>query len=286
LNEIPQAVVSGLLIGAIYGLVAVGLTLIFGVMDIVNFAHGNFVMVAMYVTFFSWDLFRLDPLLAIPIAAVFTAGLGAVTYVGAIRHVLRGPALAQIIVTFGLLVLLQGAAQALFSANARGIPHPLADSFKLQLAGVVGGGPQLVAALGAVLCTGGVWALVNRTEVGSAIAAVAQDADAARLVGIDPNRIHLLAWAIGGASVGIAGALLMNFFSVDPVAGASFGLIAFVAVSLGGFGSLPGALVAGVALGVIQDLVGLYLPSYSLAAIFALYLVIVLVRPQGLFGTR
>jgi branched-chain amino acid transport system permease protein len=217
---------------------------------------------------------------------VFTAGLGAVTYVGAIRHVLRGPALAQIIVTFGLLVLLQGAAQALFSANARGIPHPLADSFKLQLAGVVGGGPQLVAALGAVLCTGGVWALVNRTEVGSAIAAVAQDADAARLVGIDPNRIHLLAWAIGGASVGIAGALLMNFFSVDPVAGASFGLIAFVAVSLGGFGSLPGALVAGVALGVIQDLVGLYLPSYSLAAIFALYLVIVLVRPQGLFGTR
>jgi branched-chain amino acid transport system permease protein len=286
LNEIPQAVVSGLLIGAIYGLVAVGLTLIFGVMDIVNFAHGNFVMVAMYVTFFSWDLFRLDPLLAIPIAAVFTAGLGAVTYVGAIRHVLRGPALAQIIVTFGLLVLLQGAAQALFSANARGIPHPLADSFKLQLAGVVGGGPQLVAALGAVLCTGGVWALVNRTEVGSAIAAVAQDADAARLVGIDPNRIHLLAWAIGGASVGIAGALLMNFFSVDPVAGASFGLIAFVAVSLGGFGSLPGALVAGLALGVIQDLVGLYLPSYSLAAIFALYLVIVLVRPQGLFGTR
>ena len=286
MSEIPQAVVSGLLIGALYGLVAVGLTLIFGVMDIVNFAHGNFVMVAMYAAFFSWELLRLDPLLALPIAALTVAALGALTYLAAIRHVLRGPTLAQIIVTFGLLVLLQGAAQALFSANQRAVVHPLADSFKLQVAGVVAGGPQLVAALGAVLCTGAVWWVVNRTEVGSAIAAVAQDADAARLMGINPDRIHILAWAIAGASVGIAGALLMNFFSVDPVAGGNFGLIAFVAVSLGGFGSLPGALVAGLALGVVQDLVGLYLPSYSAAAVFALYLVIVLVRPQGLFGTR
>ncbi len=286
MHEIAQAVVSGLLIGAIYALVAIGLTLIFGVMDIVNFAHGNFLMAAMYVAFFGWALARLDPLAGIPIAAGALALLGVVIYRLAIRPVLKGPPLSQIIVTFGLLVLLQGAAQLLFSADERGIPHPLADSFALRLGGIVAGGPQLVAAAGAVLATSAVWWFVSRTEWGAALSAVAQDSAAARLMGINPNRVHLLAWAIGGASVGVAGALLMSFFTVSPTAGANFGLVAFVVVSLGGFGSLGGALLAGLALGVVQDLVGLWLPAYGFAAIFALYLAVVLVRPQGLFGTR
>ena len=286
MQEVAQAVLSGLLIGAIYALVAVGLTLIFGVMDIVNFAHGNFLMVAMYLTFFAWTAARLDPLLGLPVAAAGLAVLGVVVYRVAIRPVLKGPALSQIIVTFGLLVLLQGAAQLLFSADERGVPHPVADSFELRLGGVVAGGPQLVAAAGAVLATGAVWWFVTRTEWGAALSAVAQDAPAARLMGINPNVIHLLAWAIGGASVGVAGALLMNFFTVSPTAGANFGLVAFVVVSLGGFGSLRGALLAGLALGVIQDVAGLWLPAYGFAAIFALYLAVVLVRPQGLFGTR
>ncbi len=286
MHEIAQAVVSGLLIGAIYALVAVGLTLIFGVMDIVNFAHGNFLMAAMYVAFFGWAFTRLDPLAGIPVAAGALALLGMLVYWLAIRPVLKGPPLSQIIVTFGLLVLLQGAAQLLFSADERGIPHPLADSFALRLGGIVAGGPQLVAAAGAVLATSTVWWFVSRTEWGAALSAVAQDSIAARLMGINPNRVHLLAWAIGGASVGVAGALLMSFFTVSPTAGANFGLVAFVVVSLGGFGSLRGALLAGLALGVVQDLVGLWLPAYGFAAIFALYLAVVLVRPQGLFGTR
>ena len=286
MQEVAQAVVSGLLIGAIYALVAVGLTLIFGVMDIVNFAHGNFLMVAMYGAFFAWAVARIDPLAAVPLVTLGTALLGIAVYRLAIRPVLTGPPLSQIIVTFGLLVLLQGAAQLLFTADERGIPHPLADTFALRLGGVVAAGPQLVAAAGAVLATGAVWWFVTRTEWGAAISAVAQDPPAARLMGVDPNRVHLLAWAIGGASVGIAGALLMSFFTVSPTAGANFGLVAFVVVSLGGFGSLRGALLAGLALGVIQDLVGLWLPAYGFAAIFALYLVVVLLRPQGLFGTR
>ena len=286
MQEISQAVLSGLLIGGIYALVALGLTLIFGVMNIVNFAHGNFLMIAMYIAFFGWSVARLDPLLALPFAALGVALLGVAVYRVAIRPVLQGPALSQIIVTFGLLVLLQGAAQLLFSADERGIPHPLADSFALRIGGVVAGGPQLVAAAGAVLATGAMWWFVSRTEWGAALSAVAQDAAAARLMGIDPNRIYLLAWALGGASVGVAGALLMSFFTVSPTAGASFGLVAFVVVSLGGFGSLRGALVAGLALGVVQDVVGLWLPAYGFAAIFALYLAVVLARPQGLFGTR
>jgi len=286
MQEVVQAVVSGLLIGAIYALVAVGLTLIFGVMDIVNFAHGNFLMAAMYVAFFAWALARLDPLAGIPIAAAALGVLGVVVYRLVIRPVLKGPPLSQIIVTFGLLVLLQGAAQLLFSADERGIPHPLSDLFALRLGGIAAGGPQLMAAAGAVLATGVVWWFVSRTEWGAALSAVAQDSGAARLMGIDPDRVHLLAWAIGGASVGVAGALLMSFFTVSPTAGANFGLVAFVVVSLGGFGSLRGALLAGLALGVVQDLVGLWLPAYGFAAIFALYLAVVLLRPQGLFGSR
>ncbi len=284
--ELAQAVVSGLLIGAIYALVAVGLTLIFGVMDIVNFAHGDFLMAAMYVTFFAWLYLRLDPLFAIPLAALALALLGMTAYRLCIRPVLRGPVLSQIIVTFGLLVLLRGLAQLLFTANTRGVVNPLVEPLRASVAGVVAGGPQLAASVGALLSTGLLWWFLAYTETGSALNAVAQDPDAARLMGIDPERIHLLAWAIGGASVGVAGALLMNFFPVTPDIGAGFGLVAFVVVSLGGFGSLRGALLAGLGMGVVQDVVGLFQPAYGFAAIFALYLLVVLVRPQGLFGTR
>ena len=286
MQEVAQATVSGLLLGAIYALVAVGLTLIFGVMNIVNFAHGDFLMAAMYVTFFAWLLARIDPLLAIPLAAVAIAVLGMAVYALLIRRVLKGPVLSQIIVTFGLLVFMRGLAQVLFTANTRGIPNPVVGPVRLVVAGVVAGGPQLSAALGALLCTGAVYLLISRTELGSAISAVAEDAEAAQLMGIDPNRIHLLTWAIAGASLGVAGALLMNFFSVSPEIGSGFGLVAFVVVSMGGFGSLRGALLAGLAMGVVQDLVGLYQPAYGFAAVFALYLLVVLVRPQGFFGTR
>lgn len=286
MSEIPQAVVSGLLIGALYALVAVGLTLIFGVMNIVNFAHGNFLMVGMYVSFFCWSVARIDPALSIPIAALAVAPLSALAYLALIRPVLKGPVLSQIIVTFGLLVFLQGGAQLLFTADVRGVPRPFLDTFKLQAGQVVAGGPQVAAALGAVIFTGAIWWFLARTEIGGAISAVSQDPDAARLMGINPDRVHLLAWAIAGASVGAAAALLMSFFTVDPTAGSNFGLVAFVVVSLGGFGSLRGALVAGLALGVVQDLVGLFSPPYAFAAVFALYLLVVLIRPQGLFGTR
>lgn len=284
--ELPQAVVSGLLLGSIYALVAVGLTLIFGVMDIVNFAHGDFLMAAMYITFFLWLYGRLDPLLALPVAALGIGALGMLVYTLLIRRVLRGPVLSQIIVTFGLLVFMRGLAQVLFTANTRGVSDPLVGPIRLVTLGVVAGGAQLTAALGAIACTTLVYLLLSRTELGSAINAVAQDADAARLMGIDPNRIHLITWAVAGATVGVAGALLMNFFPVTPDIGAGFGLIAFVVVSMGGFGSLQGAFLAGLAMGVIQDVVGLFQPAYGFAAIFALYLLIVLVRPQGFFGAR
>ncbi|CAN5245598.1 branched-chain amino acid ABC transporter permease [soil metagenome] len=284
MGELPQAVVSGVLIGCVYALLAVGLALIWGVMDVVNFAHGNFLMVAMYATFFAWSFLGLDPLLGTVIAVLVLVALSLATFFVAIRPVLRGTLLSQMVVTFGLLLLLQGAAQLLFTPSARAVAHPWLEGVRVVVGGVVLGGPQLGAAAAAIMGLVALWWLLNRTEVGLAIRAVAQDRKAAEVMGIQPDRIFAITWAISGACVGLAGAMLMNFYAVDPAVGFQFGLIAFVVVALGGFGSLRGALLAGVAMGATQVVVGLYVPAYGLAAIFVLYLLVFLIRPRGLLG--
>lgn len=284
--DIAQAATNGLLIGAVFSLVAVGLTLIFGVMDIVNFAHGELLMLAMYATFFGWSLVGLDPIVMVPVAALGLSVVGWLTYRVAIRPVLGQPPLSQIMVTFGLLVAFRGLAQLLFTANTRSVPSTWSDSLRFEIAGVAVGGPQLVAALGALACTVAVHQFMTRTELGNALAATGEDAGAASLLGIDADRMNALAWVIGAGSVGVAGALLMNAYSVTPDAGARFALIAFVTVALGGFGSVKGAGLAGLALGVVQSVVALYFPAYNLAALLGLYLMVVLVRPTGLLGTR
>ncbi len=284
LQQLPQVVVSGLLVGFVYALVAVGLTLIYGVMDIVNFAHGEFLMLSMYVVFWLYALLHLDPLFSLPISVAVLFGVGALTYKLVIRPVLRAPMSAQIFATFGLMIFLQSVAQFLWSPNYRLINDPLLAG-RIGLLGLSVGKPQLVAALGALLATGFVYWFIERTETGRALQAVAEDQEAAALMGINSNRIFTVAWGIGAACVGVAGALLANYYYIFPTVGTVFVLMAFVAVALGGFGSVPGALIAGVIMGVVETLAGLLLsPAYKQAVVFALYMVIVLVRPQGLLG--
>jgi branched-chain amino acid transport system permease protein len=285
-GDLPQALVNGVLLGAVFALAAVGLTLIFGVMDVVNFAHGEFLMLGMYTAFFAWSLFGLDPMLSVPISAVLMALLGWVVYRGVIARVLTGPALNQVVATFGLLVLLRGLAQLAFSSDTRKILHPWAESVRFQIGSVVIGGPQLLTAAGALACTLFVGWFIDRTEIGTALRAVGEDRAAAALQGLDAERLFTLAWMIAGATTGVAGALLMNSYVVAPEAGIAFGLISFVVVALGGFGSIGGAAIAGIGLGVVQGVVGAYAANYTLAAALALYLVVVLVRPQGLVGNR
>lgn len=286
LTDLGQAIVNGLLIGAVFALVAVGLTLIYGVMDIVNFAHGEMVMLGMYSTFFAWSLFGLDPLVSLPITGAAIVVTGALMYYGVIGPVLGRSPLAQIIATFGVQVFLRGLAQFLWTPDTRTITGAWADDLRLRFAGVVIGGPQLVMAAGALVTTLGVALLMNRTRIGGAIRAAGEDPTAASLMGIDPKRMYALAWMIAGAATGIAGGLLMNAYSASPTAGVTFVLMAFVVVALGGFGSIAGAAVGGLLVGVAQGVVGLYAPAYTLAIALALYLVVVLVRPQGLLGTR
>jgi branched-chain amino acid transport system permease protein len=286
MTDLAQAIVNGVLVGAVFALVAVGLTLIYGVMDIVNFAHGEMVMLGMYGSFFAWSLFGLDPLVSLPVTGVSIAVVGALMYYGVIGPVLGRSPLAQIIATFGVQVMLRGLAQFLWTPNTRTISHVWAEGLRLRLGGVVVGGPQLVMAAGAAVSTLAVALFMNRTETGGAIRAAGEDPAAAALMGINPRRMYALAWLVAGAATGVAGALLMNAYSTSPTAGVTFVLMAFVIVALGGFGSIAGAAVAGLLVGVAQGVVGLYASSYTLAAALAIYLLVVLVRPRGLLGTR
>src|SRR2546425_792376 len=220
--------------GFVYALIAAGLSLIFGLMEIVNFAHGEFLMLAMYVAFFAWTLGHVDPLWATPVAALALAALGWLTYHGIIRWVLAGPMLAQIFATFGLAVFLRSAAQFAFGVDFRVIQNPLLGG-RIEVGGVFVGLPQLTASVAALGAFVALHLFLARSETGLALQATAQDRQAAALMGIDTERMFALGWAIGAGCVGVAGALLTMFFYVFPDVGAAFALLAYVTVALGGF---------------------------------------------------
>jgi branched-chain amino acid transport system permease protein len=284
--SVLEVLVSGLLIGGIYALVSIGLTLIWGILDVINFAHGSYVMLGMYVAYYAWSLLGLDPLASIPFDAVLLGAAGYVTYRLVIRPVMGKSPLAQITVTFGLLVALEGAAEVLWSPDSRAVANPVSSHFNVRLGGLALGGPQLIGFAGAVICTAALVAFINMTRTGNALRATGEDRTGAVLMGINVERMNALSWILGLACTGVAGALLMNSYTVDPEVGVTFGLVAFVAVALGGFGSVVGAGVAGLLLGAVQSLVSLYASQYGLAALVAIFLVIVLIRPTGILGVR
>jgi branched-chain amino acid transport system permease protein len=191
--------------------------------------------------------------------------------------------LAQVFATFGLAVFLRSLAQYLWTPDFRLVQKPWVEG-RLSLFGLFIGTPQLVAALAALAAFGLLYWFITRTETGLALQATAQDRQAAALMGIDTERMFALGWGLGAACVGVAGALLANFFYVFPDVGALFALIAYVTVALGGFGNVPATLAAGICVGLAEVLVGLWAPAFKYVGVFVLYLAVVLVRPQGLFG--
>lgn len=279
-----QLFISGLGMGFIFVLIAIGLTLIYGVMDVVNFAHGEFLMIAMYATYLAFFFWGADPLVTLPFVAglMFVFGIG--VYYLLIRKVLGGAMHAQIFATFGLMVFLQAAAQFIFGADY----YAVSGSW---LSGVISVGeltlllPHLAAILGASLATAFLYWFVFRTRPGRMLRAAAQDRDAALTCGINVDRMYALAWGVGAACVGVAGSLLSSFYYVFPRVGAIFVLLAYVTVALGGFGSIHGALIAGVLIGVLQVFTGFFVSSQlKFVPVFLLYLVVVLVWPRGLAG--
>jgi branched-chain amino acid transport system permease protein len=279
-----QTLLSGLLIGLIYALVAVGLTLIFGIMDIVNFAHGDFLMLGMYSSFWGYTLLHLDPLVTMPITTGLLFCFGVLIFRVVIKRIINAPMLAQIFTTFGLMILFRGLAQFLWKPDFRTVGQSLVSG-NVHLGTLQFGLPQVVAGVGAVITTGIVWWLLNYTRLGAALEATAADKEAARLMGINPDRMFALAWGVGAACAGIAGVLLSTFFPIFPEVGATFILIAFVVVALGGFGSVAGAFWAGIIVGEVEVLAGfLIAPAFKMAIVLALFLLVILIRPQGLLG--
>ena len=279
-----QVVVGGLLLGAIYALFSSGLTLIWGMMNFINFAHGEFVMLGMYVSLLV-VLSVGGGLESFGLAAAFTLFvIGVIIYLSLIRHVMRGPMLAQILSTFGLALLLRYTAFWIFSANFVSLPQtPFSGT--LNIGGILMPVPQLVAGLAAILLTIGLHVLLTRTAVGSRLLAVAEDRNAAMLMGIRPDRMQALAWGLAAGSAGIAGALMAMSYPWSPSVGETFGLTAFVVVTLGGFGSVPGAMYAGLVIGLIQALSAYWLgPIYKDIVVYALFAALLWLRPQGLMG--
>jgi len=281
-----QVIVGGLLLGAVYALFSSGLTLIWGMMNVVNFAHGDFVMLGMYIAYLAVVALHAGPLVFTLLAAIALFILGAAVYYGMIRQVMRGPMLAQILSTFGLALLMRYTVFWFFSATFVTLPGS-ALSGSLKLGGILIGFPQLVAGVVAISLSIGMHLLLTRTTLGSQILAVSEDRQAAMLMGIRPDRMQALAWGLASASAGIAGALIATFFYLTPTVGESLVLIAFVVVCFGGFGSVPGAMLAGLIIGLIQAASAYYIgPVYKDVVVFALFVAILWVRPQGLLGTN
>lgn len=284
-----QILASGLLMGLIYALIAVGLSLIFGLMDVVNFAHGEFLMLAMYATFGGVLLLAIDPLFLMPLVVATLFVVGATAYLGVVQYAMRAKAnigMVQIFATFGLAIVIRGLAQLFFTSDYRSIPPSLLGGKTVSIGGVFLPLPQVAGGLISIAAFVGLWLLITRTDFGKALEATREDAGAVALVGIDKNRVFTLGWGLGAALVGLAGGVLAIFYYIHPDVGAPFALIAYVTVALGGFGSVFGALAAGILVGLVEAVSATLMPpSLKAVGIYAMYLAVVFVRPRGLFGS-
>lgn len=279
MNMLPQACVNGLLMGGFYSLMGMGQNIIFGVMKIVNFCHGEMLMVGMYLTFVLYAFLGIDPYLAVPIVGFIMFWLGVL-----IQHTLITPSLGTksftnlLFLTVGLGLLLSNGALVLFGADYRSIRTAYSQTY-INLGPVTMALPRLISFGVLVVITIALFVFLKYTTTGKQIRAVSQNAVGAEVVGINVKRIYLLTYGLGVALAGIAGALLTQFYTIFPTAGASFGFRALIVVVVGGLGSIPGAFFAGIFLGLLETMSALFIsPSYSDLIVFMTFIIILVVR--------
>jgi len=238
-----QVLLSGIFAGLIYGLISIGLSLIWGIMDMVNFSHADFMMLSMYATFIAFTRLGLDPLFSLPFIVVLMFVIGLVVYRTVIRRMIGSEMVYQILLTFGIVVFLQSLAQFLWTANYQMIKNPIiSGSFLFGNLSLQKG--QMVAGIACLITAGLIWWFINRTKLGWALQATAQNKEAAPLIGINVDKMFSLAWGIGLASVGVAGVLLANYYYIYPQVGATFQLLALIAVALGGVWKYSGSNIS------------------------------------------
>jgi branched-chain amino acid transport system permease protein len=284
LATIIQAVVNGLLIGGIYALVSIGVSLIFGVVKIVNFAQGEFVMIGMYISFFLAKYLGIDPILSLVVSMPALFCIGALLQHFLIRRVLGLGDMPQIFLTFALSLLLLNLALLLFTANYQTVHTAYTDA-AIQFGEINVPVAKLIAFVLAMVLSAALWVFLHTTDLGKAMRAAAQNRDVAMLMGINPDRVFAVAVGVALALAGAAGSLLVPFYPVYPLVGQVFVLMAFVAVVLGTLGNITGALIASLMMGVAESLGIQFVGADSgLIVVFVMLLVTLAVRPSGLAG--
>jgi len=283
---VRQSLVSGLLIGGVYSLVAMGLTLIFGVLGIINFAHGALMTVGMYTTFWAFKLYGIDPYVSLLFTIPLLFIIGALIQRVVIRPVMDAPAHNQLLVTLGISLFIENLFLVLFKADPRAVQTSYSGA-RTFIAQTMISFPRLGAFTGGLVLASALFLILTRTDLGKAIRAAAEEKEGAALVGIDVKRIHLITFGLGTACVGAAGALIMPFFTVTPTTGETFNIMAFVVVVLGGMGNVMGALLGGIIVGLTESLGAVFLPGSSKQlGVFLVFILILLFRPEGLLGRQ
>jgi branched-chain amino acid transport system permease protein len=284
LDVVVQALLSGLFMGSVYALIAIGFTLVFGVTDIVNFAHGHLVMAAMFVTYVLFKSAHVDPYLSLLIVLPAFFGVGALLYWLVIQRIVEAPHSAHMMVTLGLLLVFENLANLFFGGDLRGITTTYTTSSYIV-------GPvavplaRLGAAVVSLLAVGALSVFLGRTALGKAIRASANNREGAALVGVNVPRVYLISFSLGTMAAALAGAVIVPFSLVSPFVGHEFILKAFVIAVLGGLGSVGGALAGGLLIGFVEALSSLYISaSLGNAIVFAILIAVLLYRPWGIFG--
>lgn len=277
-----QIILYGTLTGGVYALVAMGLSLIFGVMDVVNFAHGAYLMLAMYSSFFAWQIFNIDPFVSILIIAPAFFVFGVISERLVIHPIIDEPDFAQIFATVGLIWVFENTAHFLWGADPRGIS---AGYGGMNILGIPVQEVRVFGFVIAIITAIGMYILLEKTKIGLAIRATSQDKQAAKLMGINTKWVYMVTFGLGIALVGVAGPVVASIFSTTPTVGANYVLIAFVVVVLGGLGDVFGAIWAGILIGIVDSAVAFYAePTLSAPVYYTIFIVVLVLRATGHLG--
>lgn len=286
LSTVLQVVINGLLIGGVYALVSVGLTLLFGVVDIVNFAHGEFLMLGMYTTYWTWSLSGMDPIVTLIVSMPVMFVVGALVQKYLFKYIMGAPSLTQIFLTVGLQFVLQNGALMIFGPQVHKLKTGYSD-LAIHLGLVAVSTPQLIAFVITIILSVLLFLFLSSTDLGKAMKASQQDRHTAALIGINTDRIFWIAAGISAALTGAAGTAIIAYTPVVPTAGATFGLMAYITVILGSLGNLKGAVLGGLILGLAESF-GIQFISADAGRLlsFFIFIVVMLIRPQGLFAAK
>lgn len=282
--ELLQAIINGILIGGVYALIGVGLTLVFGVMDIVNFAQAEFMMLGMYGAFFLFQTAGIDPILSSLIVFGIVFLIGAIVQILLIQRVMNAPMVSQIFLTVGLTMVLVSTTQLFFGATFRSVTTSY-QMLAFRLGSLQFSVPYLIAFGVSITIYFFLWLFLERTDLGRSMRATAQNRSAAILVGIDDKKMYILALGLGTGLAASAGAVILPYAYVFPTVGHQYALIMFTTVVLGGFGSVPGALLGGIIVGIIQSVSSVYLPTQlQNLVVFIVFILTLVYKPAGLLG--